>query len=77
MEDLKQSSVLQDKEYLTTTDLVEYLGVTRQAIQQFRELRRDPLPYYKVEYHIRFSYWDVRAWVERRKVKRYNPGAVK
>ena len=65
------------KEYLTTKDLVEFLGVTRQAIQYFREQKRDPLPCYKVGFHIRFSYWDVKAWVERRKVKRHNLGAVK
>lgn len=67
---------LTQKEYLTTKDLVEYLGVTRQAIQQFRELKYDPLPFYRVGSHIRFSYWDVKSWIERRKVKRVNPGSL-
>ena len=78
---------LAQKEYLTTNDLVDYLGVTRQAIQQFREQKYDPLPFYLVKMQlkdgtesnrniVRFSYWDVKAWIERRKVKRYNPGAV-
>ena len=67
---------LADKEFLTTNDLSEFLGVTRQAVQHFRELKYNPLPYYKVGAHIRFSYWDVRAWIERQRVKRHNPGKI-
>ena len=79
MEDLAQ------KEYLSTNDLVEFLGVTRQAIQQFREQKYDPLPFYLVKMQlkdgtesnrsiIRFSYKDVKSWIERRKVKRNDSG---
>ena len=79
MEDLTQ------KEYLSTNDLVDYLGVTRQAIQYFREQKYDPLPFYRVRMQlrdgsesnrsiIRFSYWDVKAWIERRKVKHRDSG---
>lgn len=75
---------LAQKDYLTTNDLVTYFGVTRQAIQQFRELVKDPLPFYRVRMElkdgseskrsiIRFSYFDVRAWIERRRV--VNPGS--
>ena len=79
MEDLTQ------KEYLNTNDLVDYLGVTRQAIQQFREQKYDPLPFYRVRMQlrdgsesqrsiIRFSYRDVKSWMERRKVKHRDSG---
>ena len=74
---------LPKKEYLTTTDLVGFLGVTRQAIQQFRELSRDPLPCIRIYPEkkdgstskrglIRFSYLQVKAWMDRRSV--YNSG---
>ena len=67
---------LADKEFLTTNDLAEFLGVTRQAVQHFRELKYNPLPYYKVGAHIRFSYGDVRAGVERQRVKSHHAGKI-
>lgn len=79
---------LKQKEYLTTNDLVDFFGVTRQAIGYFRELKRDPLPFYRVRMQlkdgsesnrsiIRFSYWDVKAWIERKKVKQHDPDTLK
>ena len=61
---------LQKKSYLTTRDLSKWFGVTRQGIASWRNQSKDPLPYYRFGVHIRFTYWDVRSWMERRRVSK-------
>lgn len=51
-------------EYLTTRQVAERTGFSIKALELMRHTRRGP-PYFRIGRQIRYSWADVRAWMER------------
>ena len=56
-----------DREILTKTELMEYLRISRGTVDNW--MKKQGMPFFKVEKKVLFRKADVDAWLELKRVK--------